>query len=81
MPKKTIQAAADLTTPGDTVFVMNGVYTNDCSTCAVAELTRSGTSSAYIVYMNYPGHRPKLHFTGWQGFHVLNGGTEPARWL
>ena len=75
MPKKTIQAAADLTTPGDTVFVMNGVYTNDCSTCAVAELTRSGTSSAYIVYMNYPGHRPKLHFTGWQGFHVLNGAS------
>jgi hypothetical protein len=74
-PKQTIQAAADLTVPGDTVFVMNGVYTNECSNCAVARLTRSGTSSAYIVYMNYPGHRPKLRFTGWQGFYILNGAS------
>ncbi len=75
MPKQTIQAAADLTAPGDTVFVMNGVYTNECPTCSVAQLTRSGTPSAYIVYMNYPGHRPKLNFTGWQGFYIFQGAS------
>src|SRR5687768_17549838 len=72
-PKSTIQQAADLTKPGDTVFVMNGVYTNDCPTCNVVNIPNSGTASKYIVYINYPKHLPKISFNGWAGISIRNG--------
>ncbi|AEI40312.1 right-handed parallel beta-helix repeat-containing protein [Paenibacillus mucilaginosus] len=61
-PFKNIQYAANLTNPGDTVYVMDGTYykTNDQD---VFHVTRSGDSTStggYINYLAYPGHRPKL---------------------
>jgi parallel beta-helix repeat protein len=70
---KTIQKAADLTFPGDTVFVLNGTYTNLCPECNVVTISRSGTQSAWIVYINYPNNTPLVQFNGWQGFQLKDG--------
>jgi hypothetical protein len=70
---RKIQRAANATQPGDTVFVMNGTYTNDCSGCMVANITRSGTASAWIVFVNFPGHTPLLQFNGWGGLTIKDG--------
>jgi len=72
-PKKQIQEAADLAKPGDTVFVMNGIYTNPCGNCDVVSIKRSGKKSKYITYTNYPGQRPVIHFTGWAGIAIKSG--------
>ncbi|RZK68775.1 MAG: right-handed parallel beta-helix repeat-containing protein [Pedobacter sp.] len=71
-PKRTIQEAADLTRPGDTVFVMNGTYTNSCPTCNVVNITRSGSRSKPIVITNYPNHAPLISFNGWAGISIEN---------
>ncbi|GAA4047975.1 hypothetical protein GCM10022409_37890 [Hymenobacter glaciei] len=75
LPYATIQYAANLVLPGDTVFVRGGTYTNACSTCHVASITRPGTASKWIVFLNYPGERPLLQFDGWGGFQVRPGGA------
>lgn len=72
-PKKSIQDAANLTRPGDTVFVMDGIYLNTCTACNVLEVPNSGTKHQYIVYTNYPGQHPKIKFNGWAGISVKNG--------
>ncbi len=74
-PKKTIQDAADLTLPGDTVFVMNGTYSNSCPACNVVDITRSGNAGSYIVYTNYRGHQPVLRFNGWGGISIKGGAS------
>jgi len=53
-PFSTIQAASDSTNPGDTVFIMNGTYTNSWWNGTVVNITRSGSASAWIVYTAYP---------------------------
>ncbi|RUT67995.1 T9SS C-terminal target domain-containing protein [Flavobacterium cupreum] len=64
LAKRTIQAAANLTNPGDTVFIMNGIYnpTGDSNSGfqSILTISRSGTAANYITYKNYPGHTPKL---------------------
>ncbi|MFP5040872.1 choice-of-anchor Q domain-containing protein [Parasediminibacterium sp. JCM 36343] len=50
---KTIQKAANLTNPGDTVFIMNGSY-------APFSIPRPGNATHQIVYTNYPVHKPKI---------------------
>ncbi|MDA3867029.1 MAG: right-handed parallel beta-helix repeat-containing protein [Salinivirgaceae bacterium] len=60
--KQTIQAAADLTLPGDTVFIMNGTYNSTSG--YVLEIKRSGGNNAYITYKAYPGHTPKITASG-----------------
>jgi len=71
--KKTIQEAANLTKPGDTVFVMDGVYSNVCADCNVVNITRSGKQDKYIVYQNFPGQHPVISFDGWAGFFIQSG--------
>ena len=61
-PFLTIQKAADLTAPGDTVFVMNGVYNSTSG--PVLNITRSGTPNGFITYKALPGHTPKLTASG-----------------
>lgn len=74
-PKKSLQEASDLTRPGDTVFVMSGTYRNDCATCDVLGITRSGSKNKYIVYSNYPGQQPLISFNGWTGISMRNGAS------
>ncbi|MFF3349007.1 choice-of-anchor Q domain-containing protein [Streptomyces sp. NPDC002779] len=70
-PFRTIQAAADRTTPGSTVYIMNGSY-GDTSPQGVVTVSRSGKPGAPITYRPYPGHHPVLKpVTGWDGFTVM----------
>jgi hypothetical protein len=72
LPFATIQYAADLTLPGDTVFVRAGTYTNPFSFSPGVDITRSGAPGQWIVYRNYPAdaQKPLLKFNGWQGFKL-----------
>ena len=72
---RNIQKAADLTNPGDTVFVMNGLYINSWPTGDVVTVTHSGSPSAWIKYKAYPGNSPKLKFNGWSGFNIISGAS------
>jgi hypothetical protein len=63
----TLQHAAAVTQPGDTVYVMNGTYTNDCPGCAVLSISTPGTADGWITYKAYPGQTPLISFNGWQG--------------
>ncbi len=69
----TIQTAADLTLPGDVVYVMDGTYVTPFTDGDVVYISRSGTAAAWITYTNLPGHAPKLEFNGWQGFKIEGG--------
>jgi parallel beta-helix repeat protein len=62
---RTLQKAADLTQPGDTVLVMNGTYTKtledkQSEDNSVLRITRSGTDKRYITYKAMSGHTPKI---------------------
>ncbi|MEH2240944.1 right-handed parallel beta-helix repeat-containing protein [Nostoc sp.] len=72
---RTIQKAANLTNPGDTVLIMNGVYTNAKPKGEVVSITRSGTANAWIKFKAYPGHSPKLRHNGWNGILIQNGAS------
>jgi hypothetical protein len=63
----TLQHAAGLTQPGDTVFAMNGTYTNSCPSCDVLDITIPGTPNNWITYKAYPGQTPIISFNSWQG--------------
>ncbi|MEH1765130.1 MAG: right-handed parallel beta-helix repeat-containing protein [Nostoc sp.] len=72
---RTIQRAADLTNPGDTVLIMNGVYTNSPKDGSVINIKRSGTANAWIRYKAYPGHLPKIQHNTWNGILISNGAS------
>lgn len=57
-PFATVQHAANLALPGDTILLRAGTYRQ------VVTLTRSGTSGAGIVLAAFPGERPVLDGTG-----------------
>ena len=63
----TLQHAANITEPGDTVYAMNGTYTNSCSSCTVLDISIPGTASNWITYQAYPGQTPVISFNGWEG--------------
>ncbi len=70
---RTIQRAADLTNPGDTVLIMNGEYKNAPGRGGVVGIKRSGKANAWITYKAYPGHFPKIRFNTWNGIILSNG--------
>jgi hypothetical protein len=69
-PFRNIQTAADLTQPGDVVYVMDGIYTNSNPYSDIVRITRSGTANAWITYKAYPGTKPKLISNNWQAFAI-----------
>ncbi|ACC83263.1 right-handed parallel beta-helix repeat-containing protein [Nostoc punctiforme] len=74
-PFRTIQKAANLTNPGDTVLIMNGVYRNSSPNGQVVSITRSGKANAWIKFKAYPGHRPKIKHNGWNGILIHSGAS------
>ena len=68
-PFATIQAAQNVTRPGDTVLIRNGTY-QQTSNEGVLVITHSGLPGAMITYKAYPGEHPILHAaTAWN--HIL----------
>jgi hypothetical protein len=63
----TLQHAESVTQPGDTVYAMNGTYTNSCSSCDVLDITVPGTVNNWITFKAYPGQTPTISFNGWEG--------------
>jgi hypothetical protein len=67
-PFRTLQFAADQTGPGDTVFVLDGVYRNrqfgksKTNQRPVLNIKTSGTAAAPVTFRNHPGHRPRIEF-------------------
>ncbi|MEE9293583.1 MAG: thrombospondin type 3 repeat-containing protein [Phycisphaerae bacterium] len=61
-PYDTIQQAADVALPGDTVFIKNGTYTppDTGEFTPVLSIQTSGTASNPIRFQNFPGHAPVL---------------------
>ncbi|MFN6561635.1 MAG: choice-of-anchor Q domain-containing protein [Nostoc sp. ChiSLP01] len=72
---RTPQRAANLTKPGDTVLLMNGVYKNSSPSGSVLVITRSGSSNGWITYKAYPGHSPKIQHDGWHGIWIKDGAS------
>ncbi|MEH1853303.1 MAG: right-handed parallel beta-helix repeat-containing protein [Nostoc sp.] len=72
---RTVQKAADLTNPGDTVLIMNGVYTNSPKDGSVVNIKRSGTANAWIRYKAYPGHFPKIRHNTWNAILISSGAS------
>jgi Bacterial Ig-like domain len=75
-PLATLQDAANLVKPGDTVLVMNGTYTGEL------DITTSGTASAPITFEAAPGQTPVINSSGaWNAilikasYIVINGFT------
>jgi hypothetical protein len=70
-PFATLQHAANLTSPGDTVMVLNGTYIVPCTQCDVLDISISGTAAAPITYQAYPGQSPVIDFRhGWTGINI-----------
>jgi parallel beta-helix repeat protein len=68
-PFRTVQRAANVVSPGDTVLIRNGNYRED------VEAKRGGTASAPVTFQNYPNEHPVILgskvVTGW----VSDGGS------
>lgn len=69
-PFRTLQRAANLTQPDDSVLVMNGTYTESDPERNILTISTSGTPSQWITYQAFPGHRPKLKSQNWQAISV-----------
>lgn len=72
---RTLQHAADVTQPGDTVYALNGTYSNATPEGPVLKITIPGTPEHWITYAAYPGQKPLISFNGWAG---VSFGTSAA---
>lgn len=78
-PYATITQAATVATPGDTVFIHEGVYHNQAydngdiwESSTLATIKCSGTEDAYIVFTTYKDDDVLLEFDGSYGVVVQN---------
>jgi hypothetical protein len=70
-PFLTVQRAQEAAVPGDDILIRGGTYVMQPSQIARTEtlysivtyLNKSGTASARIRYMNYPGESPVFDFS------------------
>ncbi|MEV1143256.1 right-handed parallel beta-helix repeat-containing protein [Micromonospora sp. NPDC049799] len=69
-PVRTLQKAADLAKPGDTVLVMNGTYANGNANSNVVTVKRGGTASRPVTIAAHPGHKPLIKVKNWSGIQV-----------
>ena len=81
-PFKTIAKGIQEVDPGETIFVMNGTYTNSNYGTAdpanintlnnpnAVTINKSGQPGNYITLTNYPGHSPKIKFDGQGGIKI-----------
>ncbi len=67
---RSLQKAASLTAPGDTVLVGDGTYTGSAGADAVLRIAKSGRPDAWITWKAAPGARPDLRPTGWGGITI-----------
>ncbi|MBC8011339.1 MAG: right-handed parallel beta-helix repeat-containing protein, partial [Burkholderiales bacterium] len=82
---RTLQKAADLAEPGDTVLVGDGVYedTGDTKTggSSLVSLSKFGRPDAWTTFKAAPGARPVLRPKGWGGitisgaYYIIDGLT------
>jgi hypothetical protein len=66
----SLQAAADVSRPGDTIVVSDGPYVTTKWWEANLQITRSGTAAQPITYRAAPGERPLIKAAGWAGITV-----------
>ncbi len=69
-PFATIQRGIDAAGPGDTVSVLNGVYTAPPSRNVADFYKKNGTAEHWILLTAAPGQHPRMEFTGWDGITV-----------
>jgi Bacterial Ig domain/Right handed beta helix region len=73
LPFATIQAAANVAGPGDTILIKSGIY-RETNNEAVVHIRRSGAPGAPITFKPFPGNTPILMATrSWN--HILITGS------
>ena len=68
-PFGSIEAAAKLLNPGDTLLLRGGVYTGNHPD-ALAFIRSQGSEDRWIRIANYPGERPIIQFNSQRGFSL-----------
>ena len=66
---KNLSDAATLTAAGDVVLVKDGTY-------AAFQETTSGKANGWIIWRNFPNHKPLISFNGWQGIYIKGSYVE-----
>ncbi|WP_051470165.1 choice-of-anchor Q domain-containing protein [Fischerella sp. PCC 9605] len=68
---RTLQTAVDRLQPGDTLYVMNGTYTqSDPNKSLVEIVNKNGSEDKWTTIKAYSGHTPKLKVKGSNGIHI-----------
>lgn len=73
LPFRTLQKASDTVSAGDTVYVYDGLYTNNDLNGSVLQINTSGNASQWITFKNAPGHNPVISVPGWNGISIEPG--------
>ena len=60
---RSLQRAADLAMPGDTVYVLPGLYSSPRTKVALT-IQRSGLENKWIVFKNFSDVKPVIYITG-----------------